>query len=81
MYSRVDGKWKLARDAMVKVEGRKFSSLYFMQVKLLILKLWYKRLDHISEKRMTVLAKKKFFSRHSENPIEKVFSLYGMEAK
>jgi len=67
-----NGNWKLSRGAMIVAKGKKFSSLYFMQARLSKdilnavknddIELWHKRLGHMSEKGMTVLAKQKVIS-------------------
>ncbi|CAA0837820.1 cysteine-rich RLK (RECEPTOR-like protein kinase) 8 [Striga hermonthica] len=64
-----DGKWKLTKGSLIVARGQKCSSLYVMNVKIAdpmintvddehIVELWHNRLSHMSEKGLTVLAKK-----------------------
>ncbi|CAA0837196.1 Uncharacterized mitochondrial protein AtMg00300 [Striga hermonthica] len=64
-----DGKWKLAKGSLIVARGQKYSSLYVMNVKIVdpminavdderTVELWHNRLSHMSEKGLTVLAKK-----------------------
>ncbi|KAL3849388.1 hypothetical protein ACJIZ3_011270 [Penstemon smallii] len=64
-----DGQWKLTKGSLVLVQGKKSSSLYFMQAPMYkymvsvtdddkITKLWHRRLSHLSEKRLGCLVKK-----------------------
>ncbi|CAA0822298.1 Unknown protein [Striga hermonthica] len=67
-----DGKWKLTKGSLIVARGQKYTSLYVMNVKITdpminavdderIVELWHNRLSHISEKGLTVLAKKNLF--------------------
>ena len=71
LFSR-DG-WKLTKGSMVVARGTKYSTLYLAQAKVIKdvinaaefvdgTNLWHKRLCHMSEKGMTVLAKKNLLS-------------------
>ncbi|KAF7130883.1 hypothetical protein RHSIM_Rhsim10G0164600 [Rhododendron simsii] len=64
-----DGKWKLSKGSLVVARGKKSSTLYLMQSKLskrevnaigdeASTELWHKRLGHMSEKGMQILARK-----------------------
>ncbi|CAA0830722.1 Unknown protein [Striga hermonthica] len=64
-----DGKWKLTKGSLIVARGQKYSSLYVMNVKIVdpminavdderTVELWHNRLSHMSEKGLTVLAKK-----------------------
>ncbi|KAF7129225.1 hypothetical protein RHSIM_Rhsim10G0050800 [Rhododendron simsii] len=64
-----DGKWKLSKGSLVVARGKKSSTLYLMQAKLskgevnaigdeASTELWHKRLGHMSEKGMQILARK-----------------------
>ncbi|CAA0823428.1 Uncharacterized mitochondrial protein AtMg00300 [Striga hermonthica] len=64
-----DGKWKLPKGSLIVARGQKYSSLYVMNVKIVdpminavdderTVELWHNRLSHMSEKGLTVLAKK-----------------------
>ncbi|KAK9000155.1 hypothetical protein V6N11_080661 [Hibiscus sabdariffa] len=63
------GKWKLTRNSMIVARGNKQGSLYVTQGKICkeeanvacdnsCLELWRKRLGHISEKGLQILAQK-----------------------
>ncbi|KAL9261014.1 Retrovirus-related Pol polyprotein from transposon TNT 1-94-like protein [Drosera capensis] len=67
------GRWKLTKGSMVGARGSKHSSLYITQVKLCDdriaamddeekAELWHRQLNHISEKGLLVLAKKKLLT-------------------
>ncbi|CAA0823295.1 Serine/threonine-protein phosphatase 7 [Striga hermonthica] len=64
-----DEKWKLTKGSLIVARGQKYSSLYVMNVKIMdhminamdderTVELWHNRLSHMSEKGLTVLAKK-----------------------
>ena len=64
-----DSKWKLTRGSMVVAKGKKCSSLYLMQTRVIdfsinavdddsTVELWHNRLSHMSEKGLMILAKK-----------------------
>ena len=68
-----NGQWKLTKGAMVVARGNKHSSLYILQARLskgvinavndeLTTELWHKRLAHMSERGLAVLAKKNLLS-------------------
>lgn len=68
-----NGQWKLTKGVMVVARGNKHSSLYILQARLskcvinavtdeLTVELWHKRLAHMSEKGLSVLAKKNLLS-------------------
>ena len=68
-----NSQWKLTKGSLVVARGKKNSTLYFMHVNLSkdmvnavekysTIELWHKRLSHMSEKGMTVLAKKNVLS-------------------
>ncbi|KAG8362914.1 hypothetical protein BUALT_BualtUnG0024500 [Buddleja alternifolia] len=62
-------KWKLTKGSLITAKGKKKNSLYLMQAKLSngevnavnssSIELWHKRLGHLSQKGMQLLAKKK----------------------
>lgn len=62
-----DGKWKLSKGSMIIARGKKEGSLYVMQGKInkgdinvsqgMSKELWHKRLGHMSEKGLEILAK------------------------
>ncbi|KAG8376937.1 hypothetical protein BUALT_Bualt09G0116000 [Buddleja alternifolia] len=65
-----EGKWKLTKVSLITAKGKKKNSLYLMQAKLSngevnaavnnsSIELWHKRLGHLSQKGMQLLAKKK----------------------
>ncbi|KAG8383556.1 hypothetical protein BUALT_Bualt04G0025900 [Buddleja alternifolia] len=65
-----EGKWKLTKGSLITAKGKKKNSLYLMQAKLSngevnaavnnsTIELWHKRLGHLSQKGMQLLAKKK----------------------
>ncbi|KAG8363646.1 hypothetical protein BUALT_Bualt19G0044200 [Buddleja alternifolia] len=65
-----EGKWKLTKGSLITAKGKKKNSLYLMQAKLsngevnaevnnASIELWHKRLGHLSQKGMQLLAKKK----------------------
>ncbi|KAG8376743.1 hypothetical protein BUALT_Bualt09G0095500 [Buddleja alternifolia] len=65
-----EGKWKLTKCSLITAKGKKKNSLYLMQAKLsngkvnaavnsFSIELWHKRLGHLSQKGMQLLAKKK----------------------
>ncbi|KAG8372283.1 hypothetical protein BUALT_Bualt12G0050200 [Buddleja alternifolia] len=65
-----EGKWKLTKGSLITAKGKKNNSLYLMQAKLSngevnvavnssSIELWHKRLGHLSQKGMQLLAKKK----------------------
>ncbi|KAG8369441.1 hypothetical protein BUALT_Bualt14G0014000 [Buddleja alternifolia] len=65
-----EGKWKLTKGSLITAKGKKKNSLYLMQAKLSngevnaavnnsSIELWHKRLGHLSQKGMQLLAKKK----------------------
>ena len=67
------GKWKLLKGSMIIAQGKKEGSLYVMQGRVSSkdvnvahaessLELWHKRLGHMSEKGLHILAKKKLLS-------------------
>lgn len=59
-----EGKWKLTKGSLIMAWGKKEGSLYVMQAKLCKgeinatndLEIWHKRLGHISEKGLHMLA-------------------------
>lgn len=64
-----EGKWKLTKGSLLIARGKKNNTLYMMQAKLkkgevntidddFSTKLWHKRLGHMSEKGLQILAKK-----------------------
>ena len=64
-----NGQWKLTKGDMIVACGKKYLTLYTLQVKLskgivnavkdeLIAELWHKRLPHMNEKGLKILAKK-----------------------
>lgn len=57
----------IARDKKVLnlyiLEARLFNNIIDIMKNELIVQLWYKRLTHMSEKCLTILAKKKFLSK------------------
>ena len=68
-----DSQWKLTRGSMVVAKGKKCSSLYLMKTRVIdssinavnddsTVELWHKRLGHMSEKDLMILAKNNFFS-------------------
>ena len=68
-----DSQWKLTRGSMVIGKGKKCSSLYLMQTRVIdssinvvdddsTVKLWHNRLGHMSEKDLMILAKKNLLS-------------------
>ena len=68
-----DSQWKLTRDFMVVAKGKKRSSLYLMQARVIdssinavdddsIVELWHNKLGHMSEKGLMILAKKNLLS-------------------
>ncbi|KAJ0100414.1 hypothetical protein Patl1_21254 [Pistacia atlantica] len=68
-----DGRWKLTRGAMVMAQGKKFSTLYILQARLskgiinvmeddFTVDSWHKRLTHMSEKGLAILAKNNILS-------------------
>lgn len=74
--------WKLTKGSMVVARGNKTSSLYMMEGKLSkgainvvqedqVTELWHKRLSHISEKGLNVLAKKNLLSGVNSARLEK----------
>ena len=78
----VNGQWKLTKGSMVVARGKKFSTLYILQAKLSkdivnaiedesMVELWHKRLAHMSEKGLTVLAKKNLLSGMKTAPLKK----------
>lgn len=77
-----DGQWKLTKGSMIVARGKKCSSLYFMQAKVSdciinavenegTIELWHKRLSHMSEKGLMVLAKKNLLSGMKNAPLKK----------
>ncbi|KAG8379486.1 hypothetical protein BUALT_Bualt07G0093500 [Buddleja alternifolia] len=65
-----EGKWKLTKGSVITAKGNKKNSLYLMQAKLSIgevnaavnsssIELWHKKLGHLNQKGMQLLAKKK----------------------
>ncbi|RVW84651.1 Retrovirus-related Pol polyprotein from transposon TNT 1-94 [Vitis vinifera] len=65
--------WKLTRGSMVVAKGKKCSSLYLMQARVIdsninavdddsTVELWHNRLGHMSEKGLMILAKKNLLS-------------------
>ncbi|KAG8379344.1 hypothetical protein BUALT_Bualt07G0078600 [Buddleja alternifolia] len=65
-----EGKWKLTKGSLITAKGKKKNLLYLMQAKLSngevnaavnnsSIELWHKRLGHLSQKGMQLLAKKK----------------------
>ena len=70
-----EGKWKFTKGFIVLVRGKKNNTLYKIEARLVQGKvniveneasteLWHKRLGHMSEKRLHVLAKKKIGRAH-----------------
>ena len=68
-----DSQWKLTRGSMVVAKGKKCSSLYLMQARVIdssinamgddsTVELWHNRLGHMSEKGLMILAKKNLIS-------------------
>ncbi|KAK8601219.1 hypothetical protein V6N12_051060 [Hibiscus sabdariffa] len=84
------GKWKLTRNNMIVTRGNKQGSLYATQGKLCkreanvacgssCLELWHKRLGHISEKGLQILAQKALIPEdqtieQSGSPVSKVIT-------
>ncbi|TXG70578.1 hypothetical protein EZV62_005513 [Acer yangbiense] len=77
-----DGHWKLTKGSMIVARGKKCSSLYFMQAKVSdciintvdnesTTELWHRRLGHMSEKGLMVLAKKNLLSGMKNAPLKK----------
>jgi transposase InsO family protein len=77
-----NGQWKLTRGAMVVTRAHKFSTLYMLQAKLSkgiinamddesSTELWHKRLAHVSEKGLEILAKKNLLSGMKSAPLKK----------
>lgn len=65
-----NGQWKLTRGSLVVARGTKCSTLYVLQAKISrsivntlenddTIEIWHKRLGHMSEKRMSMLVRKK----------------------
>lgn len=76
------GKWKLIKDSLVVAHGDKCCVLYWTTASTcanmvntvesaISSTLWHKRLSHISEKGLNVLAKKKLFSDFESANLEK----------
>lgn len=72
-----NSQWKLIKGSMVVVKGKKCSSLYVMQAKIVdsitnavesegVVELWHNKLSHMSEKCLMMLEKKNLFSRLSK---------------
>ena len=68
-----DNQWKLTRGSMVVEKGKKCSSLYLMQARVIdssinvvdddnTVELWHNRFGHMSEKGLMILAKKNLLS-------------------
>ena len=77
-----NGQWKLTKGSLVVARGKKESSLYLMQAKIFkgicnavedenVVELWHKRLSHMSEKGMGLLAKKNLLSGVKSANLEK----------
>ncbi|KAG8382299.1 hypothetical protein BUALT_Bualt05G0062400 [Buddleja alternifolia] len=71
-----EGKWKLTKGSLITAKGKKKNSLYLMQAKLSngevnaavnssSIELWHKRLRHLSQKGMQLLARKKLLPDNS----------------
>ncbi|KAJ4728518.1 Retrovirus-related Pol polyprotein from transposon TNT 1-94 [Melia azedarach] len=76
------GQWKLSKGSMTVARGKKYFSLYFMQAKIAdnsintvknedTIKLWHRRLGHMSEKGLIVLAKKNLLSGMKNESLNK----------
>ncbi|KAJ4716959.1 Retrovirus-related Pol polyprotein from transposon TNT 1-94 [Melia azedarach] len=76
------GQWKLSKGSMTVARGKKYSSLYFMQAKIAdnsintvknedTIELWHRRLGHMSEKGLIVLAKKNLLSGMKNESLNK----------
>ena len=76
-----DGKWKLIKGSLVVARGNKRRGLYWTTTSTCVdmvtavesdkySTLWHKRLRHISEKGLNVLAKKKFLSNFKSAKLE-----------
>lgn len=77
-----NGQWKLTKGSLVVARGKKESSLYLMHAKIFkgicnavedenVVELWHKRLSHMSEKGMGLLAKKNLLSGVKSAKLEK----------
>ncbi|KAH0685102.1 hypothetical protein KY289_022854 [Solanum tuberosum] len=77
-----DGKWKLIKGSLVVARGNKRHGLYWTTTSACVdmvnvvesdssSMLWHKRLSHISEKGLNVLAKKKLLSNFKSAKLEK----------
>ncbi|KAG8367017.1 hypothetical protein BUALT_Bualt16G0028600 [Buddleja alternifolia] len=75
-----EGKWKLTKGSLITAKSKKKNSLYLMQAKLsngevnaavnnFSIELWHKRLGHLSQKGMQLLAKKKLLPDDEQNDI------------
>src|SRR5262249_25214430 len=75
-----EGKWKLTNGSLIVAKGEKRSTLYLMSAKLSkgdvnvlddnSIKFWYKRLGHMSEKRLQMLIKKILLSDVKGTPLK-----------
>jgi len=76
-----EGKWKLTKGSLVVAKGRKQNTLYLTQAKLSdgelnaavrnsSIELWHKRLGHLSQKGLQILAKKKLLPEVTGMPLE-----------
>ena len=77
-----DSQWKLTRGSMVIAKGKKSSSLYLMQARVIdssinavdddsTVELWHNRLGHMSEKGLMILAKKNLLSGMKKGSLKK----------
>ena len=74
-----EGKWKLTKGSLVMARGKKEGSLYVMQAKLCKgevnvttddMEVWHKRLGHISEKGLHMLARKHLLPNIKGKPLD-----------
>ncbi|KAL0551899.1 hypothetical protein IC582_010991 [Cucumis melo] len=77
-----NGIWKLTKGSMVIASGQKFSSLYYMDAKIIDydintvndeanVELWHKRLSHMSEKGLKILTKKNHLHDLKSTPLKR----------
>ena len=77
-----NGIWKLTKGSMDIAKGQKLSSLYYMDAKIIDsdintmndeanVKLWHKRLSHISEKGLKILTKKNHLPDPKSTPLKR----------
>ena len=77
-----DSQWKLTRGSMVIEKGKKSSSLYLMQARVIessinavdddsTVELWHNRLGHMSEKGLMILVKKNLLSGMKKGSLKK----------